>query len=51
VHKLIILPLFTAAKMIADNKIGCLPVVKNAKLVGNIAEADFVFYFIQTSSF
>jgi len=44
-------PLFTAAKMIANNKIGCLPIVRDSKLVGIITEADFVKYFIQTSSF
>jgi predicted transcriptional regulator len=44
-------PLFTAAKIIANNKIGCLPVVRESKLVGIITEADFVEYFIQTSSF
>ncbi|RLA64075.1 MAG: hypothetical protein DRQ88_06590 [Epsilonproteobacteria bacterium] len=44
-------PLFTAAKIIANNKIGCLPIVQNSKLVGIITEADFVQYFIQTSSF
>ncbi len=44
-------PLFTAAKIIANKKIGCLPIVHGAKLVGIITEADFVQYFIQTSSF
>ena len=44
-------PLFTAAKIIANKKIGCIPIVRGAKLVGIITEADFVQYFIQTSSF
>ena len=44
-------PLFTAAKIIANNKIGCLPIVRESKLVGIITEADFVQYFIQTASF
>lgn len=44
-------PLFTAAKIIANNKIGCLPIVNGSKLVGIITEADFVQYFIQTASF
>jgi CBS domain-containing membrane protein len=44
-------PLYTAAKIIANKKIGCLPIVRGSKLVGIITEADFVQYFIQTSSF
>jgi len=34
-----------AAKLMLSNKIGCLPVVDGARLVGMISEADFVKQF------
>ena len=35
-------PLDAAAQMLLDNKIGCLPVVSDGKLVGILSEGDFV---------
>jgi len=35
-------PLAEAASMLLENKIGCLPVVEGAHLVGILTEADFV---------
>ena len=35
-------PLSLAAELLITNKIGCLPVVENQKLVGILTEADFV---------
>lgn len=34
--------LSTAARIMVENKFGCLPVVENERLVGIITEADFV---------
>ena len=34
----------TAAQLMLDNKIGCLPVCEGAHLVGILTEADFVRY-------
>jgi len=36
-----------AARIILENKYGCLPVMENTKLVGIITEADFVKYTLQ----
>jgi CBS domain-containing membrane protein len=36
-----------AAEMLLENKIGCLPVVEGAHLVGIITEADFVRHFLE----
>jgi CBS domain-containing membrane protein len=36
-----------AAAMLLENKVGCLPVVEGAHLVGIITEADFVRYFLE----
>jgi CBS domain-containing membrane protein len=35
-------PALDAARLIRDNKYGCLPVVEDGKLVGILTEADFV---------
>jgi CBS domain-containing protein len=35
-------PLEDAARVMLDNKIGCLPVIDKGKLVGIITESDFV---------
>jgi len=35
-------PLATAAQVMTDRKIGCLPVVENGSLVGILTEGDFV---------
>jgi CBS domain-containing protein len=35
-------PLQEAAKVMLENKIGCLPVIDNGKIVGIITESDFV---------
>lgn len=40
-------PLDKAAKLMFENKLGCLPVISNGKLVGIITEADFVKFFIE----
>ena len=32
-------PLFAAAKLLSNNKIGCLPIISKGKLVGIITEA------------
>ena len=44
-------PLFTAAKLLTTNKIGCLPIIGNGKLVGIITEADFVKFFTKKVEF
>ncbi|MFL6292185.1 MAG: CBS domain-containing protein [Thermoanaerobaculia bacterium] len=31
-----------AARIMLDNKFGCLPVVENQRLVGIVTESDFV---------
>ncbi len=38
-------PLYTAAKLMTTNKIGCLPIIGRGKLIGIITEADFVKFF------
>jgi CBS domain-containing protein len=35
-------PLEDAARVMLDNKIGCLPVIDKGKIVGIITESDFV---------
>ncbi|MGK5093776.1 CBS domain-containing protein [Deltaproteobacteria bacterium TL4] len=45
------LDLRSAAKMILDQKFGCLPVVKGKKLVGIVTEADFVRITLQLLEF
>jgi CBS domain-containing membrane protein len=35
------LPLLEAARIMLDNKYGCLPVVEKGRLVGILTEADF----------
>lgn len=40
-------PLRTAAEMLLENKIGCLPVVEGLHLVGILTEADFVRDFLE----
>lgn len=37
-------PLADAARLILENKFGCLPVVEGNKLVGILTESDFVKY-------
>jgi CBS domain-containing protein len=43
-------PLATAAKTMLEHKIGCLPVVEGAKLVGIVTESDFVALVARLSS-
>ena len=38
-------PVSSAAAVMLERKIGCLPVVENGKLVGIVAESDFVAQF------
>ena len=40
-------PLTTAAEMLLENKIGCLPVVEGEHLVGILTEADFVRSYLE----
>ena len=42
-------PLAAAAQLMAERKIGCLPVVEKDKLVGILTEGDFVAYFARTN--
>jgi len=42
-------PLSKAATTMLERKVGCLPVVEGGKLVGIIAESDFVAQFARTS--
>ncbi len=35
-------PLVEAARVLAERKMGCLPVVKEGRLVGILTERDFV---------
>ncbi len=37
----------TAAQMLLENKIGCLPVVEGEKLVGILTESDFVRRYVE----
>ena len=39
----------TAAEMLIENKIGCLPVVEGEHLVGILTESDFVRYYVEKS--
>jgi CBS domain-containing membrane protein len=39
------LPLSEAAKVMFENKFGCLPVLESSKLVGILTESDFVRFF------
>jgi CBS domain-containing membrane protein len=39
----------TAAQMLIENKIGCLPVVEGTHLVGILTESDFVRHYVQGS--
>ena len=41
-------PLTAAARVMADRKIGCLPVVENGSLVGILTEGDFVLLVANT---
>jgi len=41
-------PLAEAAQLMAERKIGCLPVVEDGKLAGVLTEGDFVAYFART---
>lgn len=52
-REIMIRPVFTispgasvkeAARLMADNKIGCLPVVKNKEFVGIVTETDILHY-------
>lgn len=40
-------PLQSAAEILLESKIGCLPVVEGDHLVGILTEADFVRYYLQ----
>lgn len=40
-------PLFDAAEILLEAKVGCLPVVEGLRLVGILTEADFVRDFVQ----
>ncbi len=42
-------PLSEAARLMAERKICCLPVVEKDKLVGILTEGDFVAYFARSS--
>ncbi len=42
-------PLSEAAQLMAEHKIGCLPVVEKDKLVGILTEGDFVAHFARSS--
>jgi CBS domain-containing membrane protein len=42
-------PLSKAATTMLERKVGCLPVVEGGKLVGIIAESDFVAQFARTN--
>lgn len=37
----------TAAELLIENKIGCLPVVEGTHLVGILTESDFVRHYVQ----
>ncbi len=39
----------TAAVMLIENKIGCLPVVEGERLVGILTESDFVRHYVKTA--
>lgn len=39
-------PIADAARLMLDNKVGCLPVVDGGRLVGLISESDFVKQFV-----
>ena len=39
----------TAAEMLIDNKIGCLPVLEGERLVGILTESDFVRHYVKTA--
>jgi CBS domain-containing protein len=41
-------PLADAARMLIENKIGCLPVLEGDHLAGILTEGDFVAYFART---
>ena len=40
-------PLEEAAKILVDKKIGCLPVIRDGKLIGMITETDFFETFVE----
>jgi CBS domain-containing membrane protein len=42
-------PLFEAARLMFENKFGCLPVVEGWRLVGILTESDFVRYFTRNT--
>lgn len=44
------LPLSDAARVMFENKFGCLPVLESSKLVGILTESDFVRFFCEESA-
>ncbi len=42
-------PLAAAARVMADRKVGCLPVIENGSLVGILTEGDFVLLIANTT--
>ena len=44
------LPLSEAARVMFENKFGCLPVLEGSKLVGILTESDFVRFFCDESA-
>jgi CBS domain-containing membrane protein len=44
------LPLSEAARVMFENKFGCLPVLESSKLVGILTESDFVRFFCDDSA-
>ena len=43
-------PLTEAARVLTEQKIGCLPVVENGRLVGILTESDFVALYVRTAN-
>ena len=41
------LPLSDAARVMFENKFGCLPVVEGWRVIGILTESDFVKYFLR----
>ena len=39
----------TAAEMLIENKVGCLPVLEGERLVGILTESDFVRHYVKTT--
>ncbi len=42
-------PVSEAARLMAERKLGCLPVIEGGKLAGIVTEGDFVAYFAHSS--